>query len=59
MAGHEQGRLFHQGLDWKPTGEQLLLELGHLPAADEQVIGITGDEHGYWHGHAITDSTVS
>ena len=61
MAGHEQGRLFHQGLDWKPTGEQLLLELGHLPAADEQVIGITGHGHGYgyWHGHAITDSTVS
>jgi hypothetical protein len=34
-----------------------LLELGHLLAADEQVIGITG--HGYWLGHAITDSTVS
>ena len=38
---------------------KLLLELGHLLAADEQVIGITGNEHGYWHGDAITDSTVS
>ena len=53
MAAHHQGRLFHQGLDRKPTGKELLLELGHLGAADEQVIGITGQEH------SITDSTVS
>jgi hypothetical protein len=65
MAAHQQGRLFHQGLHRQPTGEQLLLELGHLSAADEQVIGIPGHGqvllhgHGYWHGHAITDSTVS
>ena len=37
---HRQGRLFHQRLHRQATGEQLLLQLGHLAAAHQQMVGI-------------------
>ena len=43
---HRQGRLLHQRLHRQATGEQLPLQVGHLAATHQQMVGITAGPGG-------------